>query len=78
MRIFGTVIGVILILVGAALLIDAFTHSIGINLLAAGPSNSDTEGNGVLGIAVGALPAVVGLVILSKLHAKPDPPRDAD
>lgn len=69
MRIFGGLVGVLLILLGILLMIDAFTHSIGINLLASGSSSED--GNGVLGIAVSALPLVVGLILLSKLQAKP-------
>lgn len=74
MRMFGTIVGVLLILFGAALLLDAFTHSIGINLLA--PNADSEDGNGVLGIAVGAVPLVIGLIILSKLQQNQDLPAD--
>ncbi len=70
MRIFGYVVGGLLVVVGLLFLIGAFANAVGINLLSDGPTSKSV--NGVLRIALAALPLVIGLVILSKLQKPKD------
>ena len=65
MRLFGYMLGGMLTVIGLLSLMVALGRAMNINLF---NWNNGAEGNGVLGIALAAIPLVLGLLVLAKLQ----------